>query len=35
MAKPKISLAKSHITLENMWVIFKYLFILIKNIIPQ
>ena len=35
MAKLKISLGKCHIALENMWVIFKYLLILISNIIPQ
>ena len=33
MAKSKISLGKCHIALENMWVIFKYLSILISNII--
>ena len=35
MAKSKISLGKCHIVLENVWVIFKYLLILISNIIPQ
>ena len=35
MAKSKISLGKCHIALENMWVIIKYLLILISNIIPQ
>ena len=35
MAKSKISLGKCHIVLENMCVIFKYLLILISNIIPQ
>ena len=35
MAKSKISLGKCHITLENMWVILKYLLILISNSIPQ
>jgi len=35
MAKSKISLGKCHIALENMWVIFKYLLILISNIIPH
>ena len=34
MAKSKISLGKCHITLENMWVIFKYLLMLISTIIP-
>ena len=33
--KSKISLGKCHTTLENMWVIIKYLLILISNIIPQ
>ena len=32
MAKSKISFGKCHIRLENMWVIFKYLLILISNI---
>ena len=35
MAESKISLGKCHIALENMWLIFKYLLILISNIIPQ
>ena len=35
MAKSKISLGKYHIALENMWIIFKCLSILISNIIPQ
>ena len=35
MAKSKISLGKCHIALENIWVIFKYLLMLISNIIPQ
>ena len=35
MAKSKISLGKCHIALENMWVIFKYLLILMSNIIPE
>ena len=35
MAKSKIALGKCHIALENMWVIFKYLLILIYNIIPR
>ena len=35
MARWKISIGKCHITLENMWFIFKYLLILIFNIIPQ
>ena len=35
MAKSKIFLGKGHIALENMWVIFKYLLILISNIISQ
>ena len=35
MAKSKMSLGKCHVALENMWVIFKYLLILISNIIPQ
>ena len=34
MAKSEVSLGNSHIALENMWVIFKYLLILISNIIP-
>ena len=34
MAKSKNSLGKFHIALENMWVSFKYLLILISNIIP-
>ena len=33
MAKSKISLGKCHTALENMWVIFKFLLILISNII--
>ena len=35
MDKSKISLGKCHTELENMWVIFKLLSILISNIIPQ
>ena len=35
MAKLKISLCRCHFTLENKWVTFKYLLILIYNIIPQ
>ena len=35
MAKSKISVGKCHIALENMWVIFKYILILISNIILQ
>ena len=35
MAKSKISHGKCHVALENMWVIFKYLLILISNTIPQ
>ena len=35
MAKSETSLGKCHTALENMWVIFKYLLILIPNIIPQ
>ena len=35
MAKSKISHGKCHVALENMWVIFKYLLIMISNIIPQ
>ena len=35
MAKLKISLGSCHTALENMWVIFKYLLILISNIILQ
>ena len=35
MVKSKISLGKCHIALENMWVIFNYLLILIFNIILQ
>ena len=31
MAKSKIFLSKCHIALENKWVIFKYLLILISN----
>ena len=34
-AKSKISFGKCHIALENMWVIFKHLLILISNIITQ
>ena len=34
-SKSNISLSKCHIALENMWVIFKYLLILISNIIPR
>lgn len=35
MARSKISIGKCHTTLENMWLIFKYLLILIFNIISQ
>ena len=35
VAKTKISLRKCHIALENIWIVFKYLLILISNIIPQ
>ena len=35
MAKSNMSLGKCHVALENMWVIFKYLLILISNIIPR
>ena len=35
MAKSKISVSKCHFVLENMWVILKYLLILISNIILQ
>ena len=35
MAKSKTSLGKCHTVLENMWVTFKYLLILISSIIPQ
>ena len=35
MALSKISLGKCPIALENTWVIFKYLLILISNRIPQ
>ena len=35
MAKSKNSLDKCQFALENTWVIFKYLLILISNIIPQ
>ena len=35
MAKSNISLGKCHIAPENIWIIFKYLLILISNIIPQ
>ena len=35
MAKSKISLGKCHIALENMWAVFKYVLILIFDIIPQ
>ena len=34
-AKSKISVGICHITLENMWVIFKYFLILISNTIPH
>ena len=34
-AKSKICLGRCHIALENMCIIFKYLLILISNIIPQ
>lgn len=34
MAKSKISLGKCHSALANMWVIFKFLLILISNMIP-
>ena len=33
MAKSKISLGRCHAALENMWGTFKYLLILISNII--
>ena len=35
MAKSKISPGKCHTALEHMWAIFKYLLILISNIIPS
>ena len=35
MAKSKISFGKCHIALENIWVTFKYLLILISKIISQ
>ena len=35
MAKSKISLGKCHVVLDNIWVIFIYLLILISNIMPQ
>jgi len=35
MAKSKMCLSKYYIALENTWIIFKYLLILISNIIPQ
>ena len=35
MAKSNMSLSKCHIALENKWDIFKYLLILISNIISQ
>ena len=35
MARSKISVGKHHIAPENMWIIFRYLLILISNIIPQ
>jgi len=36
MTRSKSSLGKSHIALENTWVIFlKFLVIVISNIIPQ
>ena len=35
MVRSKISLGKCHIALENMWVIFKFILILISNIIPR
>ena len=34
-AKLKISLGECHTALENMWIIFKYLLILISKIVPQ
>ena len=34
MAKSKVSVGKCHIALESIWVIFKYLSILISNVIP-
>ena len=34
MAKSKISLGKCYIALENTWVVLKYLFILMCNVIP-
>ena len=34
MAKSKISIGKCHIALEIMWVIIKYLLLLISNIVP-
>ena len=35
MAKSKISVGKCHIALENTWPVFKYLLLLIFNIISQ
>ena len=35
MTKSNVSLGKCHVALENMWAIFKYLLILISNIMPQ
>ena len=35
MARSKISVGKCHTAPENMWITFKYLLILISNIIPQ
>ena len=35
MFKSKIYLGKYYIAVENMWVIFKYLLVLISNIISQ
>ena len=35
MVKSKTSLDKCHIAFENMWVIFRYLLILISNLSPQ
>ena len=35
MTKSKMSLGKCHTELENIWVIFKYILILISNLIPQ
>ena len=35
LAKSEISLGKRHIAHKSLWVVFRYLLILISNIIPQ